>query len=102
MLTRLKGFAKDLWAVIVKNVVDSSAKKSINKTDFLKVLRNALFVGSSASLIFLIESLAENFLSSIAQGVAIAVLNGLVEVLFKFIKNNEEKIDDSQSAEPKE
>jgi hypothetical protein len=98
-MSSISEFGKKLWAVLARNVIDSSAKGRINGTDILKVLRNALFVGSSASLVFIIESLAENMLSSVAQGVAIAVLNGIVECLFKFLKNNEEKIEDVQDSQ---
>lgn len=86
---------KQLGAVLTKNVVSSSGKGALNGADILKLVRSALFVGTSAGLLFCIQNLADTFLSSAAQGVAIVVVNTAVEAVFRRIKNNEVIINDS-------
>jgi hypothetical protein len=97
MWTRSAGVLKKLWAVIAKNVISNSAKFDLDAVDLLKILRNGLLVGSSATILFLIENLAQNVLSSLAQGLAIAALNALAEAIMRYIKNNKDEVDVNES-----
>lgn len=101
VLTSTSNVLKHLWATITKNVVSTSARKSLNRTDWLKLLRNALFVGTTSSVVFILENLAENLLTAIGQGLVLALLNGVVDLAFRYIKNNDNKVDlnDNQSKE---
>jgi hypothetical protein len=98
MWTRAKNLTKDFWVVLTRNTVDTSTKKKLAKVDVLKVLRSTLFIASSAGVLYLIENMADNYLSVAGQGVAIAMLNGIVELGFKYMKNNEETVDLNDSS----
>lgn len=89
MLSKIKGFTSTLTSVFTKQVASGTPKWKLNGIDCAKVLRNALFTGSSAAILFLINGIAQETLNSVAQGVAIAILNAVVDGVFRYIRNNQ-------------
>lgn len=93
-------FFTKLKEVFVKSVPDTSETKTLNSTDFAKLVRDALMVGGAAIITFFSEHLTSvNFGELINKYISVLtvdqwnmicvpILAGLMNTALKFFKGN--------------
>lgn len=98
-------FFSKLKEVFVSNTPDTSASKTLNKTDVAKVLRNALMVGGAAMVTYFSENLTSiNFgqfleahvhIMNAAQwnAILVPVIAGGLDMVHKYFKGTPEVVE---------
>lgn len=93
-------FLKKLKDVFTKNVEDTSKPKSLDSTDFVKMLRHALFVGVAATITYFSENLTSidfgallanhlHFLTAQQWNLMLVpVISGVLDTIHKFFKGD--------------
>lgn len=88
----MKNFLAAIMAVFSSQVISESKSGEVNQVDIAKAVRSAVFYGSAYGSISLIEWFL-NYLQTTDvlhnwQGVAVIVLGGILDTLYRAVRNN--------------